>query len=186
MSQKLFVKLNRDEIEWLERRARGELHNCEMIKEKYSAVSNLPPEKQLLVQKAYADHQSLLDTSTELKNMLEQGVRRRVQIQKSREELEWRIECTEDAAFKELFQKELDSLLKEEDYTIELNRESLKNTIEMAQLSEQRLVTQIIPKYESMKEEEFQAPMTKAYYVNDKKWEKNMLQELIKKLEKKL
>jgi hypothetical protein len=186
MSEKLYVKINRDEMEWLQKRSKGELRRIEKIKQDYSAVSNLPPEKALIVQKAYEDYQSILDTKNQLTHMLENGERRRLQILKDREEQEWIIECAEEESVKEAAKKRLEEMLKEEEYVLDLTRESLKNLIDMVYAASENLRTVTIPEYEKSAEDQFQAPITKSFVLNNARWMKDMLQQLQKKLEKKL
>lgn len=189
MSKEFTVTFTRKEVEWMYRRLGGAVRHAEEIINSLSGKSDIGEKAELALTAAQNDIEMLKTQHNELRSLIEGGMKQLGALNARREELEEQLSLTDEPHMKEKVQKDLDSLQTEEEYRVKMNRHSIKYMLEVVDMTINSIKTQVIPNYEKSPADHFETneiPMSRSYYINKAWRDKVMLEDMYKRLEKRL
>lgn len=189
--RKLHIQLNRVEFNWLYRHLLHEKDKRTAVIKTYSgdAISkNKASEEQLaLLKVAETEAEEITQLSDKMASILSLGDRRRLELNDVRRNLNDAFDlCDEESAKAEVMAR-LKALPKEEMYTIDFVRQTIKFTLNFVENDLHKFRSQVIPNLEKKDAGDFKDPIeTKSYYLNRARRDKKLLEELKVKLERAL
>ncbi len=183
------IIFNRKEVDWLYRRVNGAFKRAdEILTESHKGGEQSEPQK-LVAKEAQDNIEMLKKQSHDMASLITDGLTRLGALGARRAELEEALSFTEEPASRTKISDELAALPIEEEYRVTMDRHAIKYIISIVDDMLMRLRTKIIPEYQNAPVEHYENAervMSRSYYVNKNLRMKVMLEDMQRKLEKRL